>query len=61
MAFTVKGRKNGKTITVECDYDSFLLQFYGCDEEPVMEDGVYIVDDETIESTIKEYPEVLSR
>ena len=56
--FTVRGQ-SGKEITVECDYDSFLLQFYGSDEQPMEENGVYIVDDETIESTIKEYPEIL--
>lgn len=59
MLFTVKGRNAGKEITIESDYDSFLSQFYGDTEEPFMEDGVYIVDDETIESTIKEYPEVV--
>ncbi len=60
MLFTVRGRNFGQEITVESDYDAFLSQFYGCDEEPVvMEDGVYIVDDETIVSTLKEYPEVI--
>jgi len=56
--FEVKGRSTGKTITVKCDYDSFLSQFYGLDE-PEEVDGVYMVDDKTIESTIKEYPEVV--
>lgn len=60
MLFTVKGRTTGKEITIETDYDSFLYQFYGCDEEPVQnENGAYIVDDESIEATIKEFPDVI--
>lgn len=60
MLFTVKGKTAGKTITIESNYDSFLSQFYGCDEQPEMTaDGEYLVDDETIEATLSEYPEVI--
>jgi len=60
MYYTVKGRNTGKEITIKSDYDSFLIQFYGCDEEPEQDvEGRYIVDDESIESTIGEYPETI--
>ncbi len=59
--FKIKGRTQGKVIVVDCDYDSFLSQFYGCDEQPERDqNGVYIVDDESIEATLRDYPEVVS-
>lgn len=60
MLFTIKGKVTGKTVIIESDYDSFLNQFYGCDEQPeITENGEYIVDDASLETTLREYPGVI--
>ena len=57
--YTIKGRESGKVYSLEIEEkigspdEGFLNHFYQSDEEPEIIDGVYMVDDESIEAMFK--------
>ena len=57
--YTIKGRESGKVYSLEIEEttgspdEGFLNHFYQSDEEPEIIDGVYMVDDESIEAAIE--------
>ena len=61
--YTIKGRESGRVYTLEIEEktgspdEGFLNHFYESDEEPEIVDGVYMVDDESIEAYYEERAE----
>jgi hypothetical protein len=70
MSFTVKGRESGKMYEVSTDsYNNFVNVFYGSKDieqedgfhefDHEDKNGVYMVDDDSIETVIHEFPHLI--
>jgi hypothetical protein len=60
MTYTIKSRETGKTYTITTtSEDDFLSTFYGGLEEPEVVDGIYLVDEESIQAVKEESPECI--